>query len=508
MSGKVYLVGAGPGDPSLITVKGLEVLRAADVVVHDYLANPRLLSEVKPECKLIFVGKRHDKHYMEQDEINRILVEQAKAGKMVVRLKGGDPFVFGRGGEEAAELVENGIAFEVVPGVSAAYAVPAYAGIPVTHRHMASDVAFITGHQVEQEESDINWQKLALGVGTLVFLMGVTNLGKITDELIKHGRAPETPVAVIRWGTMPEQQTITGTLSDIGAKIRQASLRPPAVVVVGEVVKLRDKLAWFEKKPLAGRRVVVTRGADQAIEFIKELEALGAEAIPFPTILTRPLAEPIELDAAIGTLGEFSWVVFTSANAVKYFMARLRHHNLDLRALGFVKVAVIGPASAAALATAGITADMTPADYLAEGLVEEFEHLDMAGKKVLLPRAKVAREVLPEQLMEMGAEVVIAPCYETVTAGASPQRLAALLRDDRVSYVTFTSGSTVTGYAEILSGEPDSQRLMAMTHAVCIGPTTEKTALVHGLDVAAVADESTTAGMIEAIVKLANQGEE
>lgn len=508
MSGKVYLVGAGPGDPGLITVKGLEALREADVVVHDYLANPRLLSEIKPECELIFVGKRHDKHYMEQDEINRILIGQAQAGKRVVRLKGGDPFVFGRGGEEAAELVAHGIAFEVVPGVSSAYAVPAYAGIPVTHRHMASDVAFITGHQVGKEESDIDWQKLALGVGTLVFLMGVTNLRMITDELIKHGRAPETPVAVIRWGTMPEQQTVTGTLSDIGAKIRKASVHPPAVVVVGEVVKLRDKLAWFEKKPLAGKRVVVTRGADQARGFIKELEALGAEAIAFPTILTRPLAEAVELDAAIGTLSGFSWVVFTSANAVKYFMARLRRHNLDLRALGLVKVAAIGPASAAALAEAGIVADMTPAQYLAEGLVEEFEHLDMEGGKVLLPRAKVAREVLPEQLRKMGAEVVIAPCYETVTAGSSPDRLAGLLRSGKVSYVTFTSGSTVKGYAEILASESDVAELLAATRAVCIGSVTEKTAREFGLKVVAVADESTTAGMVAAILRLASEGEE
>lgn len=508
MSGKVYLVGAGPGDPGLITVKGLEVLRAADVVVHDYLANPRLLSEVRPECELIFVGKRHDKHYMEQDEINRILITQAQAGKAVVRLKGGDPFVFGRGGEEATELVAHGVPFEVVPGVSSAYAVPAYAGIPVTHRHLASDVAFVTGHQVGQGESDIDWQRLALGVGTLVFLMGVTNLSNITGELMKHGRAPETPVAVIRWGTMPEQQTVTGTLSDIGAKIRKASVHPPAVVVVGEVVKLRDKLAWFEKKPLAGRRVVITRGADQASGFIKELESLGAEAIPFPTILTRPLVDPVDLDAAIGTLGEYSWVVFTSANAVGYFVARLRHHNLDLRALGSVKVAAIGPASAAALAGAGITADMTPADYVAEGLVAEFEKLEMAGVKVLLPRAVVARDVLPEQLREMGAQVSVAPCYETVTADSSPERVAGLLRTGKVSYVTFTSGSTVKGYAEILASESDVAELLAATPAVCIGSVTEKTARELGLKVALVADESTTAGMVAAILKLVNESKE
>lgn len=508
MSGKVYLVGAGPGDPSLITVKGLAALRAADVVVHDYLANPRLLSEVKPECELVFVGKRHDKHFMEQGQINRILVERAQKGESVVRLKGGDPFVFGRGGEEAAELVAHGIEFEVVPGVSSAYAVPAYAGIPVTHRHMASDVAFITGHQVGKEESDIDWQKLALGVGTLVFLMGVTNLRKITEELIKHGRAPETPVAVIRWGTMPEQQTITGTLSDIGAKIRQASLRPPAVVVVGEVVKLRDKLAWFEKKLLTGRRVVVTRSAEQAKEFINELETLGAETIPFPTILTRPSADQTELDTAIAMLDEFSWVVFTSANAVKYFFAALSKRGLDVRSMGRSKVAVVGPATARALDKVGIRPDVMPSDYLAEGLLEEFAKLDMTGAKVLLPRASVAREVLPDQLREMGAEVVIASCYETITADSSPERLAALLRADKVSYTTFTSGSTVKGYVEILASESDAKELLAGTRAVCIGSVTEKTARELGLNVVAVADESTTAGMVAAILRLASDGKE
>src|SRR5512140_1184060 len=330
--GKVYLIGAGPGDPGLITVKGLECVKKADVIIYDYLANERLLDHRRPEAELVYVGKQGGKHTLPQDDINVLIVERAKGGKIVARLKGGDPFIFGRGGEEAEELADDGIPFEVVPGVTAATSVPTYAGIPLTHREHTASVAFVTGHEdPTKEESKVHWDKLATGVGTLVFFMGMKNLQNIVDNLVTHGRSAETPIALIQWGTRTDQRVVTGMLKDIVAKVKEAKLGPPAIIVVGEVVKLRQKLNWYESKPLFGKRVLVTRSRDQASVFAEMLIDRGATTIEFPTIDVVPPASWEELDQAIGEIESFNWLILTSANAVRFFMERLRSLGRDIR---------------------------------------------------------------------------------------------------------------------------------------------------------------------------------
>jgi len=345
----IYLVGSGPGDPGLFTVKGVECLRRADAVVYDRLAPQALLAHAHPGAELIYVGKRPGEPTMAQEAINALLVELGRAGKTVVRLKGGDPYVFGRGGEEALELERAGLPFEVVPGVTSGIAAPAYAGIPVTHRGVSTSVAFVTGHEDPAKgEPDVDWKGLANGAETLVLYMGVGRLAEITDELIAGGRDPGTPVACIRWGTLPEQQTVTATLETIADKVAEANLKPPAITLVGDVVALREEgLDWFERKPLFGRRVVVTRARTQAGELSRELEALGAEVFEFPTIEIRPPEDFDPLDEAIRALDSFDWIVFTSVNGVEAFVKRLQHRGLDLRAVPRrTKLAAIGPATA------------------------------------------------------------------------------------------------------------------------------------------------------------------
>ncbi|MCX7918559.1 MAG: uroporphyrinogen-III C-methyltransferase, partial [bacterium] len=362
--GKVYLVGAGPGDPGLITVKGLECIKTADVIIYDYLANPKLLAYARPETELIYVGKKAGEHTLPQEEINALLIKKAHAGKTVCRLKGGDPTVFGRGGEEAEVLVQAGILFEFVPGVTSAIAVPAYAGIPVTHREYTSDFAVITGHEVPTKgSSSINWAHLATSVGTLIFLMGVGNLPLIVTQLLKHGRPKRTPVAIIRHGTTPKQETIVGTLADIAEKAKQNQFKPPAVIIVGDVVKLRDKLNWFESNPLFGKRILVTRTRSQASEFVRVLESFGAEVIEFPTIEIIPPSNWRPLDKAIRNLANYDWVIFTSVNGVTYFFQRLAEKNLDSRLFRTARIAAIGPATAEALKEKGLIPDIVPMEY-------------------------------------------------------------------------------------------------------------------------------------------------
>lgn len=500
IKGKVYLIGAGPGDPGLITVKGLNILRRADVIIHDYLANPRLLAEAKKDCELIFVGKRHDLHVLKQAEINQLLIEKAASGKVVVRLKGGDPFIFGRGGEEAEALAEAGVPFEIVPGITSATAVPAYAGIPLTHRHFSSDVAFITGHEsAEKESSGIDWEKLARGVGTLVFLMGVKNLPNITANLVKHGRSADTPVAVIRWGTLAEQETIVGTLADIANKVKEAVLRPPAVVVVGKVVRMRKKIAWFENRPLAGERVLITRPREQSHKLVNILEDLGAETVVFPTIDTKPVDDYTILDRAIQELDSYDWAIFTSANGIRYFLDRLKTAGKDVRELKGIKIAAVGPATARQLEALNISVDLIPRDYIAEGLLEEFGKRGVAGQKLLLPRAKKAREVLPEQLQTLGAEVVVAPAYETVATATAATPIRRQLEEGRINWITFTSASTVKNFAKILGN--DLGKLPDKVKTAVIGPVTAKAAIKLGIKVDVVAEKSTNEGLAEAIVK-------
>ncbi|MDQ3315819.1 MAG: uroporphyrinogen-III C-methyltransferase [Actinomycetota bacterium] len=501
----IYLVGSGPGDPGLFTVKGVRCMERADAVVYDRLAPEALLSYARPDAELIYVGKKPgDDQAMKQDEINRVLVELGRAGKTAVRLKGGDPYIFGRGGEEALELIEAGIPFEVVPGVTSGVAAPAYAGIPVTHRNVSTSVAFITGHEDPTKgRSDVDWKGIANGADTLVLYMGVGRLCEISSELLAAGRSPETPVAVVRWGTLPEQRTVTGTLEDIAERVAEAKLKPPAITVVGGVVDLRDSgLGWYERRPLFGRRVVVTRARAQAGELSAELEGLGAEVREFPTIEVRPPADFGPLDGAILGLDSFDWLVFTSVNGVEAFMERLRYHGRDLRAISRgAKVAAIGPATAEALEAVGLMVDVVPGEFRAEALIEAIKEDEIAGKRVLIPRAKVAREILPQKLREAGAEVVVPPAYETVSSAEGRDVLARELEAGTIDCVTFTASSTVDNFVTAF-GPDESGRLLSGTQVACIGPITAGTARGHGLRVDAEAAEYTIPGLIEAVVNL------
>ncbi len=496
--GKVYLVGAGPGDPGLLTLRGRELLEQADVVIYDRLASPRLMDFVNPRAEKIYVGKRMGRHLVRQEDINRLIIDKAREGQMVVRLKGGDPFIFGRGGEEAQELKQEGIEFEIVPGVTSAIAVPTYAGIPLTHRAYAASVAFITGHRrMEQEQAPVQWEGLAKGVGTLVFLMGMSNLPTITNKLMEFGRSPDTPVAVIRWGTTPLHQSITGTLENIVQKVKEEGFTPPAIIVVGDVVKVRDEINWFESRPLLGRRVLVTRTRSQASRLIHLLERKGAGCIECPTIEVRPLEDTAAVDNAIERLVTYDWIVFSSANAVKFFFARIDALGLDIRALGSVKIAVVGAATAQAVHDLHLKVDLIPEDFRAEGLVDAFKTLKIEGEKVLIPRAKVARDVLPIGLREMGAEVDIVPLYETVIPEPPPQ-VVELLQEERVDVVTFTSSSTVDNFMKALPSET-IKRVLSQARVACIGPVTAKTARKHGIDVDIIPEQYTIESMVQAI---------
>ena len=500
----IYLVGSGPGDPGLFTIKGVRCMEEADAVVYDRLAPEALLKHAKPEAESIYVGKRPGNPTMSQGEINDLLVELGRAGKTVVRLKGGDPYIFGRGGEEALALIEAGLPFEVVPGVTSGVAAPAYAGIPVTHRNVSTSVVFVTGHEDPTKgRSDVDWARIAKGADTLVLYMGVGRLKEISTELVAAGRSPETPVACVRWGTIPEQRTVTGTLEDIAARVAQADLKPPAITVVGDVVALREAgLDWYERRPLFGRCVVVTRARAQAGELSVELERLGAEVYEFPTIQIQAPEDFGPLDAAIRDLDSFGWIVFTSVNGVEAFLERLWHHGLDLRAVPRrAKVAAIGPATAQRIEEVGLRVDVVPEEYRAEALIEVLETDSIAGKRVLIPRAKVAREILPDKLREAGAEVVVPPAYESAPSSEGKNELARRLGAGEVDCVTFTASSTVENFVGAF-GPGEAVGLLAETRVVCIGPITAETARGHGLRVDTEAEEYTIPGLVEAVEDL------
>jgi len=505
----IYLVGSGPGDPGLFTVKGVERLQKADVIVYDRLAPTALLAHARPEAERIYVGKKPGEPSMPQEQINALLVELGRAGKTVVRLKGGDPYVFGRGGEEALELIRAGLPFEVVPGVTSGIAAPAYAGIPVTHRGLSTSVAFVTGHEDPTKgESDVDWRTLANAAETLILYMGVGRLAQICYELISAGREPETPVACVRWGTLPEQSTVTGTLENIAERVAEAKLKPPAITVVGDVVALRDEgLDWYERRSLFGRRVVVTRARAQAGELSRELEALGAEVFEFPTIEIQPPRDFGPLDRSIQELDSFDWLVFTSVNGVEAFVERLRHHDLDLRSVPrWAKVAAIGPATARSVEEAGLRVDVTPEEYRAEALIEALEGVSIAGARVLIPRAKVAREILPEKLRGAGAEVVVPPAYVSVPSSEGREQLEKLLENGEIDCVTFTASSTVENFVRAF-GEEDAARLLSRTRVACIGPITAETARKYGIGVEVEAGEYTIPGLVDAVVELFATGD-
>lgn len=497
-SGTVYLIGAGPGDPGLFTLKGMRCLEEADVVIYDALANSRLLQHARPEAERIYVGKTAGRHTLQQEEINGLLVERARAGRTVARLKGGDPFVFGRGGEEAEALVAAGIPFEVVPGVTSAIAAPAYAGIPLTHRDFASTVAFVTGHEdPAKADSDIAWDKIATGVGTLVFFMGVGRLPEIVAQLTRHGRSPETPAAVVRWGTRAEQEVVTGTLSDLVEKSR--GMKPPALIVVGEVVRLRESLSWFEAKPLFGKRILVTRAREQASDLARRLEAAGAEVLEFPTIRIVPPESFAPLDAALGRLAEFRWLILTSANGVRFLWERLLFAGSDARALAGLRVCAIGPATAGALESRGIRPDLVPAEFKAEGLVEALAGEDLAGVGVLIVRAAEAREVLPVELRRRGARVQVVPAYRTLQSDEDAGAIRAMLREGTVHVVTFASSSTVRNFLEMVG--PDAVELLRGVTVASIGPITAETAARHGIVSHITPAQYTIPAFVEALLE-------
>ncbi|MDQ7787896.1 MAG: uroporphyrinogen-III C-methyltransferase [Thermodesulfovibrionales bacterium] len=513
MKGKVYLVGAGPGDIGLLTIKGLNCLKNADVVVYDFHLNAQVLNYIDHNAEFIYAGKRGGHHTMTQDEINRTLVERAKQGKMICRLKGGDPFVFGRGGEEAEALAEEGIEFEIVPGVSSSIAAPAYAGIPLTHRHLSSSFAVVPGYEdPTKKESVIDWSKLATGVGTIVFLMAVKNLDLIVRKLIEHGRSPDTPVAVIRWGTRPDQTTLVGTLNTIAALVKEKDIRPPAVTVVGEVVRLRDSLQWYEKKPLFGHRILVTREHSEGFDPLAEL---GAEIIAFPTIEVVPPTDYKDLDKSIDTIEKYTWIIVTSRNGVKFFFQRLFEKERDIRDLKGIKICAIGTKTAQEVKKFGIHVDLIPEEFRAEGLIKAFlpphpplvkggaqgvSNKPLKGMRFLLPRAEVAREIFPEKVRELGGEIDVPVAYRTVKPESHGKRLRRFLKEGKISIATFTSAATFNNLQQIMGKDVD-QLLKGVTIAV-IGPVTAKAVQKAGLKVHIMPEEATIEAMVEAIIVL------
>ena len=500
--GHVYLVGAGPGDPKLLTLRGKECLEQADVVFYDYLANPVLLDHARPDAECVYVGRRGTGQYQAQSEINRRLIERARQGQTVVRLKGGDPFVFGRGGEEAEALAAAGVVFDIVPGVTAAVAAPAYAGIPVTHRTMASTVTIVTGHEdPEKKETALEWPKLASSHGTLVFMMGMKNLPSIVANLTAEGRPASTPVALIRWGTRASQRTVVGTLADIIDKARAAKLEPPTVIVVGEVVRLREQLNWFERRPLFGKRVLMTRAKEQAGELAALLSAAGAEPLDGATIQIVPPADWTAVDRAMESIGIYDWIIFTSVNGVQRFMDRFRASGRDARSLAGRRLCCIGPRTAQELLRYGVIADVVPDEFQAEGVLAALATADLSTARVLIPRAEVAREILPEELRAKGAVVDVVPVYRTVTPDESNEGWKRRLADRQIDAITFTSSSTVRNFIDLVGGEAPARLLVQSVAVACIGPITARTAQAAGLTVAIMPGDNTIPALVEAMCR-------
>ncbi|HXX53619.1 MAG TPA: uroporphyrinogen-III C-methyltransferase [Thermodesulfovibrionales bacterium] len=503
--GKVYLVGAGPGDIGLLTVKGMKCLQKAEVVVYDFHLNAQVLNYINHDADFIYAGKRGGHHTLTQDEINELLVKKAKEGKRICRLKGGDPFIFGRGGEEAEVLAKNGIAFEVVPGVSSAVAAPAYAGIPLTHRLYSSSFAVIPGYEdTTKQGSSIDWARLSTGVGTLVVLMAVKNLDLLVQRLIENGKNPETPVAVVRWGTRADQRTVVSTLRDIVSEIKDKEIKPPAVCVIGEVVRLRDSLKWFENMPMFGHRVLVTREHSSGFE---PLEELGAEIIEFPTIEIVPPNSFKEIDAAIRNIQTYSWIIFTSANGVRYFLKRFLERDRDIRDLKGIKICAIGTKTASEINKYGMRVDLVPDEFRAEGLIKAFARVEgqkstsgsLKGLKFLLPRAEVAREAFPQRVRELGGEIDVPVVYRAVKPELHGKRLKRFLKEGRITIATFTSAATFNNFVEIMGS--DALELLKDVTIAVIGPVTAKAIEQAGLKVEIIPKESTIEALVSDIIR-------
>ncbi len=499
-TGTVYLIGAGPGDPGLLTIKAKECIETADVVVYDYLASPFLLNYARSDAQIIYVGKKGGDHTLSQDKINLLLVDKAKQGFDVARLKGGDPFVFGRGGEEAQMLLSHGVSYEVIPGVTSAIAAPAYAGIPITHRDHTSFVSFITGHEdPTKKDTSMQWDVFAKSNATLVFLMGVKNLENIVKNLIKHGKPSDTPIALVRWGTTARQETVTGTLETIVERVKQAKLKSPAIIVIGHVVSLREELAWFDKKPLFGQRIVITRARAQASDLLSKLSKLGAQCIEIPTIQIVSPEDTAPLKKSIKNIKDYDWLVFTSVNGVKFFFDTLFDMGRDVRVLGHLKFACIGPVTKERLKNYGIISDILPKTYRAESVIEAFSTVEIKDKKVLLPRAKQARTILPEELTKMGAKVDDVTAYETRLNADGKENLISLLENNEIDAITFTSSSTVSNFMSLLESK-DAKKLLKNVVTASIGPITSDTARSLDIEPDIEAKEYTIQGLVNSLL--------
>jgi uroporphyrinogen III methyltransferase/synthase len=488
---KVYIVGAGPGDPDLITWKGRKLLAVADSVLYDHLANEHLLDLTPKNCERIYVGKKKAVHAFPQEEICAMMIERARRGLTVVRLKGGDPYIFGRGGEEAEALANAGILFEVVPGVTSPLGIAAYSGVPLTHRDHTKVVTFVTGHDLDA----IDWGKVGQSE-TLVIFMGIWAIRGIADAIMANGRYGNTPAIVVRWGTRPNQATLTGTLATIADQIDQAHLKPPATVIIGEVVGLHQKLSWFEKLPLFGKRIVVTRAQDQAAELSERLRSLGADAIELPVISIQPPEDSAPLDLAIAHLTGYDWLIFTSVNGVRFFLEHLDRSPHDLRSLK-AKICAIGPSTRRAIEDLHLKVDLMPAEYVAESLVALFASEQLKGKRILLPRAAVARDVIPTELSKLGAQVDVVDAYRNVIPENAAARAHEILAGDKKpDWITFTSSSTVDNTIAVAGREAlDGVRIAS------IGPVTSDTVRKHGLAVDAEAKHYTLDGLIQALLE-------
>ncbi len=503
-AGKVYLIGAGPGDYRLMTLKGLDIIQGADVVLYDRLVNNKLLRYAREDAELIYVGKAPDNHTYSQEEINELLIKKASEGKSIARIKGGDPFVFGRGGEEALALNQKGIEFEIVPGVTSAIAAPAYAGIPVTHRNVSSSFHVITGHEDQEKDgSSVNYEALGKLKGTLIFLMGIKNLKDICINLVKYGQPQDRPVAVIMRGTTVDQRVVRGTLGNIVNKVEEHNITNPSIIIVGEVVNLAETLAWYENKPLFGKRILVTRTRQQASSLSEKLESLGGEAVEFPTIRIGEPPTLQEIDKAIGEIEKYQWIMFTSVNGVKAFFDRMKKLDFDIRLLNGAKICAIGPITAKALEDMGFIVEYIPEEYRAEAIVEGLKDKIAKGDQVLLPRADIAREVLKEELIKLGAIVDNIHVYSTTLPKENRQKLIDLLKGEYMDIITFTSSSTLNNFIEILGTE--NLNLLKDIRIAAIGPITENSIKQAGLKVDILAEEYTIDGLVHSILQFFTQ---
>ena len=495
--GICYLAGAGPGDLGLVTLKVKECIERAQVVVYDYLCNPEILAWAQQGVETIYAGKKAGAHTLTQEEINAVLVEKTRAGKCVVRLKGGDPFVFGRGGEEAEALAEAGLKFEIIPGVSSAIAAPAYAGIPVTHRGRAAQLTIFTGHEdPTKTESALDFAQLAATPGTKVMLMGVERMSQITSRLIEHGAAAETPVALVRWGTTGRQQTLRGTLGDIARRVEETGFQAPAVAVIGDVVELRDRLNWFETRPLFGKRIVVTRTRKQAGALSGALGRLGADVFELPTIRIEPPKDVREFAELVQDVHSYDWLVFTSPNGVSAFFEMFFKLYNDARAIGGVRIAAIGPATAARVRDFHLAVDLQPEEFVAEAVVAAFKKQgSVENERFLLVRAETARDVLPKELSRLGAIVDEAIAYRTVPETDDVSGGIARFRSEGADMITFTSSSTVENFMAL------KLPLSPSLKTASIGPVTSKTMLEMGLKVDVEAKQYDIPGLVSAIRK-------